>query len=91
MNQQSIHLRYDPNRLLDNLMERLEISCDQALSRRLKIAMQVISNIRSGYLPIRASMLLWFSESTGASIDELRRVLGDRRAKFRLHCGLGVA
>jgi hypothetical protein len=36
-------------------------------------------------------MLLWFSESTGASIDELRRVLGDRRAKFRLHCGLGVA
>ncbi len=76
---------YDPNRLLDALMKRLGLTSDKALSRKLQVARNVITNIRAGRLPIGASMLLWMAECAGTSIDELRRILGDRRAKSRLH------
>lgn len=91
MNQQTVHPAYDPNRLLDALMERMGISSDKTLSRRLQIARNVIRDIRSGCRPIGASMLLRMSEHVGASIDELRCILGDQRAKFRLNCSLGMS
>lgn len=75
---------YNPNHLLDALMQHLGISSDGALSRRLKIARQVIANIRRGTVPVCASMLLWMQEASGIDVNELRRLLGDRRAKYRL-------
>lgn len=80
----SISLDYDPNRLLDTMLARLGVNSDKALSRKLKVADSVISKIRSRRIPIAASLLLWMSESTGASIHELRQILGDRRAKARM-------
>ena len=77
-------LDYDPNRLLDTLLTRLGINSDKALSKKLKVADSVISKIRSRRMPIAASLLLWMSECTGASIHELRQILGDRRAKARM-------
>lgn len=75
---------YNPNLLLDTLMHHLGIDSDGALSRRLKVAREIISNIRKGTLPVCASMLLWMHEATGISIEELRRIMGDRRRKSRL-------
>lgn len=88
MNQAVSTERYDPNRLFDTLMKKLGLSSDKALSKKLKIAKDVILNIRAGCIPIAASMLLWISEVTGISIHELRNALGDRRAKFRPNCAL---
>ncbi|RJF96280.1 hypothetical protein D3871_18135 [Noviherbaspirillum saxi] len=84
MNSNTFSRIYDPNRLLDTVKERLGIDNDKALSRKLLIAKPVISNIRAGHVPLGASMLLGISESTGTSVDELRRILGDRRATLRL-------
>lgn len=75
---------YDPNLLLDTLMHHLGIDSDGALSRRLKVARDVIRSIRQGTIPVCASMLLWMQEASGIGINELRRIMGDRRRKCRL-------
>lgn len=88
MNQQSTCYAYDPNRFLDAVMQRLGVRSDKALSQKLQVARDVIAKIRSGCLPIGASMLLWIADITGASIAELRKLLGDRRVRARLNCAL---
>lgn len=79
---------YDPNHLLDTLMQHFGISSDGALARRLKIARDVLMRIRAGTIPVCASMLLWMQEATGIDVAELRRLMGDRRARFRLGISL---
>lgn len=81
--EQAIHTVYNPSRLLDALIERMGLANDGALSRKLNVAKTVIYNIRHGHLAIPGSMLLWMHEATGISIDELRALMGDRRAKLR--------
>lgn len=76
--------KYDPNRLLNTLMERLGLSGDKELSQRLNISTKVLRKIRSGELTISASMLLWMAECAQTTIEELRGILGDRRTKLRL-------
>lgn len=75
---------YDPNRLLDTLIERLRIKNDAALSRALEVAPPVISKIRHNRLPVGASLLIRMHEVSDLSIRELRQLMGDRRAKFRI-------
>ena len=75
---------YDPNKLLTIVTARLGLTSDGALSHRLKVARDVIRDIRSGRIQVCGSMLLWMHEATGISIEELRRLMGDRRAKCRL-------
>lgn len=75
---------YDPNRLLDALIERLNLKNDAALSRTLEVAPPVISKIRHGRLPIGASMLIRMHEETGLNIKELRELMGDRRNRLRI-------
>jgi len=75
---------YDPNRLLDTLLERLHLKNDAALSRALGVAPPVISKIRHGRLPIGASMLIRMHEETGLNIRELRDLMGDRRNRLRI-------
>lgn len=75
---------YDPNRLLDAVMLRMGLTNDGALARFLKVAQPVIRGIRHGRLPVAASLLMWMHEATGMSIAELRLLLGDRRARYRL-------
>jgi hypothetical protein len=81
---QATPVAYNPNRLLDTLIERMGLKNDGALSRKLNVAKAVIGDIRHGRLPVGASMLMWMSEATGISIGELRALMGDRRTKFRL-------
>lgn len=89
MEHSKITANYNPARLLDALLHHLGLNNDGALSRRLKVARQVIADIRHGRIPVAASMLLWMQEASGLSIGELQRLLGDRRATCRPAFALG--
>lgn len=74
---------YDPNRLLDAVIERLHLKNDAALCRVLEIQPPVISKIRHGRLPVGASILIRLHEETGLHVRELRDLMGDRRGNYR--------
>src|SRR3954471_21611622 len=75
---------YDPNNLLDALIEKLSLKNDAALSRALEVAPPVISKIRHRRLPVGASLLIRMHEVSDLSIKDLRILMGDRRDKFRI-------
>ena len=75
---------YDPNNLLDSLIEKLHLKNDAALSRALEVAPPVISKIRHRTLPVGASLLIRMHEVTDLSIRELRELMGDRRKRMRI-------
>lgn len=75
---------YDPNHLLDALIERLNLKNDAALGRALEVAAPVISNIRHRKLPVGASLLIRMHEISDVSITDLRAWMGDRRDSFRV-------
>lgn len=75
---------YDPNHLLDSLIEKLKLKNDAALSRALEVAPPVISKIRHRRLPVGASLLIRMHEVSELSIRDLRILMGDRREKFRI-------
>ncbi|MEN3366729.1 MAG: hypothetical protein V7606_4003 [Burkholderiales bacterium] len=77
-------VRYDPNRLLNTLIARLNLKNDAALSRALEVAPPLISKIRHGRLPVGAALLIRMHEVSNISIKELRELMGDRRQKFRI-------
>jgi hypothetical protein len=77
-------LNYDPDTLLDAIIKQLRLKNDAALSRALEVAPPVISKIRHRKLPIGASLLIRMHEVTELSIKDLRGLMGDRRAKFRI-------
>lgn len=77
-------VHYDPNHLLDSLIEKLNLKNDAALSRALEVAPPVISKIRHRRLPVGASLLIRMHEVSDLSIRELRNLMGDRREKFRI-------
>lgn len=75
---------YNPNNLLDFMMENLKCKNDAALSRALDVAPPVISKIRHNRLPISAALLIKMHELTALPVRELREIMGDRRQNFRL-------
>ena len=75
---------YDPNRLLDSLIEKLALKNDAALSRVLEVEAPTISKIRHKRLRVGAAILLRMHEVSNLSIEELRVLMGDRRAYMRL-------
>lgn len=81
---ESARTRYDPNRLLDAVLKKMQWGNDAILAKKLKIHINVIRRIRSNTLPVGASMLLWLQEATGVSVEELRQLMGDRRTRVRL-------
>ncbi|MTW08988.1 hypothetical protein GM658_00070 [Pseudoduganella eburnea] len=75
---------YDPNRLLDALIEHLRLKNDAALARALEVAPPVISKIRHRRLPVGAALLIRMHEVSELTITDLRYLMGDRRKKFRI-------
>jgi uncharacterized protein YfiM (DUF2279 family) len=75
---------YDPNRMLNALKERIGVADDSALARKLKVAPSVIRMLREGQLKVSASMLMWMHDASGIGVPELRELLRDRRARFRM-------
>lgn len=80
---------YNPNRLLDALLQNMRLKNDAALSRMLEVAPPIISKIRHYHLPVSASLLIRMHEATGVSIGDLRFLMGDRRNKYRLSAAQG--
>jgi hypothetical protein len=66
---------YDPNRVLDAIIQKLKLKNDAALSRVLEVAPPVISKIRHHTLPIGATTLLRMHEVSEFSIRELRALM----------------
>lgn len=75
---------YNPDNLLNTLIQKLAIKNDAALSRALEVAPPVISKIRHRRLPVGASLLIRMHEVADLSIAELRALMGDRRSKYRV-------
>lgn len=75
---------YNPSRLLDVLLSKMQLRNDAALARMLEVPPPLISKIRHHRLPIGASLLMRMHELTGMSIRDLRDLMGDRRVKYRL-------
>ncbi len=74
---------YDPNNLIDSLIEKLGLKNDAALSRLLDVAPPVISKIRHRRLPVGASILIRMHEVSNLSVKDLRILMGDRRRQSR--------
>jgi hypothetical protein len=66
---------YDPNKVLDAIIDKLQLKNDAALSRALDVAPPVISKIRHQTLPIGATILLRMHEVSDLSIRELRSLM----------------
>ena len=66
---------YNPNRVLDAIMEKLQLKTDAALSRALEVAPPVISKIRHNTLPIGATILIRMHEISEFSIRELQEMM----------------
>jgi hypothetical protein len=67
---------YNPDRLLDAIIVKLQLKNDAALSRALEVAPPVISKIRHRTLPIGATILLRMHEISDFSIRELKALMG---------------
>lgn len=78
-----LHDDYDPNVLMDALIERLKLKNDAALARELEVAPPVISKIRHRTLRVGATMLIRMHEASQLTISELRNLMGEHHAKFQ--------
>jgi hypothetical protein len=67
---------YDPDHLLDAVVERLNLKNDASLARRLNVAPPVISKIRHRHLVIGDSMLIKIHDATLLPINDLRQLMG---------------
>ena len=81
-------IKYNPNKLLNALMDMLQIKTDATLARVLDVGGPVISNIRHRRLPIGASMLIKMHEVSNMPIKDLRALMGDRRPHFKNNAAL---
>lgn len=74
-NQSTTEYVYNPNKVLNAVMEKLGLKNDAQLSRALEVAPPVISKIRHYTLPIGATILLRMHEVSDISIRELRALM----------------
>jgi hypothetical protein len=75
---------YNPDNLLNALIERLELKNDAALACLLEIAPPLLSKIRHRRLPVGAALLIRMHEVSGLPVRDLRNLMGDRRQKYRI-------
>lgn len=66
---------YNPNKVLNAVMDKLGLKNDAQLSRALEVAPPVISKIRHYTLPIGATILLRMHEVSDISIRDLRALM----------------
>jgi hypothetical protein len=69
---------YDPNGLLDAVMEKHDLNNDAALARFFGVAAPVISKLRNFRLKVGASIILKCIEIGGMTLPEIRGFVGGR-------------
>lgn len=82
---------YNPDRLLDALISKIDAKNDAQLCRHLEVQPPVISKIRHRRMPISASLLIRMHETCGIDVREMQALMGDRRTKFRMSDARGSA
>lgn len=75
---------YGPSHLLDSLVEKLALRNDASLAKMLAVGASTLSRIRNNRIAVSAATLIRMHEICGLEISELRRLMGDRRDKFRI-------
>ncbi|GAC1426390.1 MAG: hypothetical protein NVSMB6_26670 [Burkholderiaceae bacterium] len=79
--------RYDPDLLLDTLLEHLNLKDDAALSKTLHIAKPLLTGIRERNVGVGGGLLQRMAEVSDLSIANLRELMGDQRARLRVGSG----
>lgn len=64
------------NQLLDDLIVKLNLKNDAALSVALEVTPPVISKLRSNRLPVGPSMVLKIHEVSGLPVKEIKEMSG---------------
>ena len=82
--------QYDPASLLDAVSAQLLLKNDASLARMLDVQPPMLSKIRHRRLPVGSALLIRFHEVTGLPIAQLRALMGDRRAAFRIGARPGL-
>jgi plasmid maintenance system antidote protein VapI len=77
---------YNPNQMLDTLIQYLNLEDDSALAHTLKVAPRMITKLREGRILISETMLIWMRDVSGMKLQELRSLLKDKRIGYRLTC-----
>jgi hypothetical protein len=75
---------FDPNRLLDYLLQEMRLETDDDLCRVLNVEAPLLLKIRHGELPVGPSLLIRMNEVFDINVRDLRRLMGDRRNEYRL-------
>lgn len=78
------NVEYTPEKLFDEVIKQLKLRNDAQLARMLEVAPPVISKMRHKRLPVGASMIIRIHECTLLSVREIRDLMGDQRAKYRV-------
>ncbi len=84
MNEPQLQGPYDPGRLLIYLMQTLQLKNEVALSRTLRISHALLTAIRERRFPVAGAVLMQMQEVSQLSINELRKLMGDRRRTCRM-------
>ncbi|SNS53186.1 hypothetical protein SAMN06265795_103237 [Noviherbaspirillum humi] len=74
---------YDPSKLLNALIARMNLKQDADLARTLALDEKTLKKIRDRRLQISTSMLMQMQEATGINVADLRMLLNDRRESLR--------
>lgn len=70
----------DPNKLLDNLSEKLNVKNDSRLAKALKATPPTLSKIRHGRLPVGAPIIVKASLATGMNVADIQALGQDALA-----------
>lgn len=68
----ALETKYDPDRLLNELIQKLELKNDAALAHALEVSPAVIRNIRHGKTPVSPDLLIRAHEVSNISIRQLK-------------------
>ena len=71
---------YDPNLLLDALLQHFQVANDTELSKLLCVSSSMISRLRHRKTQITPALFVCIHEASGMNIRSLRALMGDFRA-----------
>jgi hypothetical protein len=76
-----------PNKLLDTLIQRMQLKNDAELCRVLEVQPPIISKIRHRKLNVGATILLRMHEKSNISIRELKELTAEARVQGGAQAG----
>jgi plasmid maintenance system antidote protein VapI len=76
------HPGYNPDPLLKQVMEILELKNYAALARALDVPHAVISKVRHRRVPVGARLVIRIHEAAGLTLPEIRRLSGTVGVKY---------